>query len=255
MNASTAETVAERQARLARIGYDRERLQTVVDLPFLMQPPQYAAEREKIFRRSWLLVGNTDDLPERGSYFVYEVPTVKASLLVVRGQDDRVRVFHNACTHRGNKLIREGSGARNAFRCNFHGWAFSTEGDVRVVTDEAMFGGIDKSQVAQIRAGLIEHRGRNEKIADRLSLVVWRQFDRRIIGKSLDRHCDGSERRKPIAGGRLCGRYWRGLCIRVCRLGCIVCLVQLRMLRLLLLQLRPISTCLVLGHLRRCSGR
>ena len=147
MTASTiAETVAERQERLARIGYDRDRLETKVDLASLLTAEHYAIERDKVFRRAWLPIGNVDDLKEKGSYFVYEVPTFKASLLVVRGQDDQVRVFHNACRHRGNKLVRSGAGQGHSFRCNFHGWAFSTEGDLRIVTDERMFDGIAKEE-------------------------------------------------------------------------------------------------------------
>ena len=80
MTASTiAETVAERQERLARIGYDRDRLETKVDLASLLTAEHYAIERDKVFRRAWLPIGNVDDLKEKGSYFVYEVPTFKAS--------------------------------------------------------------------------------------------------------------------------------------------------------------------------------
>ena len=43
------------------------------------------------------------DLPQRGSYVVVDVPPLKASLLVVRGEDDEVRAFHNVCRHRGEQ--------------------------------------------------------------------------------------------------------------------------------------------------------
>ena len=129
MQPAQTETVAQRQERLAKNqGYPAEKLSTKVDLASMLTPEHYAREREKIFRRAWLAIGHTDDLPQRGSYFVFDVPTFKTSLLVVRGQDDQVRVFHNACRHRGNKLVRAGEGCRKSFMCNFHGWIFSSEG-------------------------------------------------------------------------------------------------------------------------------
>ena len=151
MQTASTETVAQRQERLSQPGYPAEKLQTKVDLASMLTPEHYALEREKIFRRAWLTIGHTDDLPEKGSYFVQEIPTFKASLLVVRGQDDRIRVFHNACRHRGNKLVRGGEGRSKGFMCNFHGWIFSTEGKLEVITDPHMFEAVDKDDY-----GLVE---------------------------------------------------------------------------------------------------
>ncbi len=110
-------------------------------------PGQYATEKERIFRRSWLTIGHTQELPHKGSYFVYDVPTFNYSLLVVRGQDDVVRVFHNICRHRGNKLVRDAAGTRPGFACNFHGWSYTTEGKLRLVTDENEFRDCDLSNL------------------------------------------------------------------------------------------------------------
>ena len=145
------ETVADRQARLSGAqGYDTSRLKTRVDLASILTPEHFEVEREKIFRRAWLMIGHTDDLPENGSYFVYEVPTFKASLLVVRGHDGKVRVFHNACRHRGNKLVRAGEGSRKSFMCAFHGWTFGNDGKLEILTDPHMFESVDKEDYGLI---------------------------------------------------------------------------------------------------------
>src|SRR3546814_4273346 len=60
------------------------------------------------------------------------------SVLLVRGRDGEVRAFHNACTHRGNKLCQKFAdssafvkcGNKKYFTCEFHGWVFSDKGDV-----------------------------------------------------------------------------------------------------------------------------
>ena len=121
-----------------------EGLQTRIDIRSMLSPEHFEVEREKIFRRAWLPIAHTDDLPKRGSYFVFELPMFNASLLVVRGSDDKIRVFHNACRHRGNKLARDAAGCTRAFVCNFHGWVFSTEGDLKLITDEHQFEAVDK---------------------------------------------------------------------------------------------------------------
>lgn len=113
-------------------------------------PAHFALERERIWRRAWLAIGHTQDLPQKGSYFVYEIPTFNMSLLVIRGQDGQVRVFHNICRHRGNKLVRDGAGCRSHFACNFHGWVFAADGKLREITDETEFEGCDKEKLGLI---------------------------------------------------------------------------------------------------------
>lgn len=146
MNQSLAgEPVAQRQERVnANQYYDASRIKNKVDLASIISAENYALERQRIFGRSWLPIGHTDDLPQKGSYFVYDVPTFEASLLVVRDDNNAIRVFHNACRHRGNKLVREGKGCTKAFTCGFHGWSFANNGDLTFITDPHMFESVDK---------------------------------------------------------------------------------------------------------------
>jgi hypothetical protein len=36
----------------------------------------FASDRERIYRRSWLPLIDTEDVTEKGSYFVYDLPTL-----------------------------------------------------------------------------------------------------------------------------------------------------------------------------------
>ena len=121
-----------------------------VDVAAHIAPARFAQEKESIWRRAWMAIGHTQDLPQKGSYFVYELPTFSMSLLVRRGQDAGVRVFHNICRHRGNKLVRDGSGCRTHFTCNFHGWGYDSQGSLRVITDEKEFEGCAKEKLGLI---------------------------------------------------------------------------------------------------------
>lgn len=131
------------QPALRADGKPRQDLVPIMDV---ISSETYEREREKIFRRSWMLVARESDLPDPGSFRLVDVPPANASLLVTRGQDGRIRAFHNICRHRGYRLAHKPSGCQRRFVCGFHGWAFSGEGDLVHVTDEHMFPGLDRSE-------------------------------------------------------------------------------------------------------------
>src|SRR5690242_10554722 len=99
-----------------------------------ISPEFYELEREAVFRRAWLNVGRVEDIPRPGRYFTKDLEVLRASIVVVRGLDGRVRAFHNVCRHRGNKLVwndfprQETSGACRQFTCKYHGWRYDLEG-------------------------------------------------------------------------------------------------------------------------------
>ena len=123
---------------------DRSRLSQRVQMTERVQPGFHERERERIFRRAWLVAGVTSDLPAPGSYVVTDIPPLKASLLVVRGEDGTVRAFHNVCRHRGDKLVHTSHGCTRAFTCAFHAWTYSNSGRLINITDASQFGGVDK---------------------------------------------------------------------------------------------------------------
>ena len=53
-------------------------------------------------------------------------------LLVVRGDDGKVRAFRNACRHRGMQ-VAEGEGSKKTFICPYHAWAYGTDGKLKHV--------------------------------------------------------------------------------------------------------------------------
>jgi Rieske 2Fe-2S family protein len=118
-----------------------------------ISPEYYEREKEAIFKRTWLNVGRVERLPRAGSYFTKEIAAADASVIVVRGKDDRVRAFHNICRHRGNKLVwndfpgEEVEGVCRQFTCKYHGWRYDLEGGLAFVQQESEFFDLDKSQL------------------------------------------------------------------------------------------------------------
>jgi phenylpropionate dioxygenase-like ring-hydroxylating dioxygenase large terminal subunit len=86
-------------------------------------------EQERMWSRVWQWACREEQIPTPGSYHVYDIGD--RSVLVVRGQDMRIRAFHNFCLHRGTQLKPSGSTGRSTvLRCPFHGWTWSTGGQL-----------------------------------------------------------------------------------------------------------------------------
>ncbi len=88
----------------------------------------YEREVSSIFYKCWNLIGRIEYLKNAGDYFTTSL--VGVSLIVILGEDGRIRGFINSCRHRGAKLL-EGEGNCKAIRCPYHSWLYSTAGDLR----------------------------------------------------------------------------------------------------------------------------
>ncbi|MXO89986.1 aromatic ring-hydroxylating oxygenase subunit alpha [Pontixanthobacter aquaemixtae] len=99
----------------------------------------FELEREAVFRRSWMCVGHICEVPEKGSFIRRELEVLKASLLIVRGKDEKLRAFHNVCTHRGTQLVEEAQGKRTRFSCPYHMWTFGSDGELVSAPDFEQF--------------------------------------------------------------------------------------------------------------------
>lgn len=111
-----------------------------------VSPEFYELERQRVFGRAWLYVGRIDQLPEADSYFLKEIVVCKASVLVTRDGNDKVRAFHNVCAHRGNLVVTEPCGTSSRLRCDYHGWTYRNDGDLIGVPDQSHFFGLDKAK-------------------------------------------------------------------------------------------------------------
>jgi phenylpropionate dioxygenase-like ring-hydroxylating dioxygenase large terminal subunit len=118
-----------------------------------ISPAFYELEREAIFKRAWLYVGRTEQLPRNGSYFTKTLPGVGASVIVSRDGNGRVRAFHNVCRHRGNRLVwantprDETCGNARQLVCKYHGWRYGLDGACTYVHQEKEFFGLRKDEL------------------------------------------------------------------------------------------------------------
>lgn len=92
-----------------------------------IDPAIFAEEKQRIFARTWQLVGHRRQVERPGDYFTVQV--AGEPLLIARGTDDRLRAFFNVCRHRAGPAA-EGCGSRKVFRCVYHGWTYALDGSL-----------------------------------------------------------------------------------------------------------------------------
>ena len=97
-------------------------------------------------------------LPAAGDYLARTFAGVP--LLAVRGDDGRVRVFHNACRHRGMMLVEGRGRARGGFVCRYHAWAYGLDGGLkRIAGGPDGFPGVDPATHGLTPVQAIEQGG------------------------------------------------------------------------------------------------
>ncbi|MBB3935295.1 aromatic ring-hydroxylating oxygenase subunit alpha [Aureimonas phyllosphaerae] len=102
------------------------RLGHSLDAPFYTSPEVFAADMEAIFYRHWIYVGVEPDVSEPGDVATVEIG--KASILIVRDDDNEVRAFFNVCRHRGARLVDEEKTTVGNLVCRYHSWTYGLDG-------------------------------------------------------------------------------------------------------------------------------
>ena len=106
----------------------------------------FEAERERVFGRSWLVVGRVEEIPSYGDYITRVIDPSGVSALIARGKDQKIRAFYNSCSHRGSQVVAHDKGNRKRIICPYHSWSYSTQGELLTIPDEQGFFNIDKAQ-------------------------------------------------------------------------------------------------------------
>ena len=77
-------------------------------------PSIFEDEKNKIFARTWQVVGHASLVEKPGDFFTTEL--AGEPLVFVRGHDGNLRGFYNVCRHRAGPPA-QGCGSRKLFRC------------------------------------------------------------------------------------------------------------------------------------------
>ncbi len=125
---------------------DRSRSTFRVLREVMTDPGILGREKTEIFDRAWLYVGHESELSKPGDYRARSVGG--RPVIFVRSAAGEVRIFYNACTHRGTTLCREAQGTARFFTCFYHAWSFDTSGRLATLPGEEGYGpGFDRTQL------------------------------------------------------------------------------------------------------------
>lgn len=100
-------------------------------------------EVEKMWSRTWQAACRESEIANSGDFYVYDI--AQHSIVVTRTESGDIKGYHNACLHRGRQLRRDCGSARE-FKCPFHGFRWSLEGDFLGAPCEWDFPHINKSE-------------------------------------------------------------------------------------------------------------
>ena len=142
----------------------KETLEPTLPRDAYVAPELFAAERERIFAREWVLAGRAEQVPNAGD--ALDVSVLGEPIVIVRGDDGVLRAFFNVCRHRGSTLTHTAGAAvpvashlGKAIRCPYHSWTYALDGALRAAPflEEALAG--RKSEFGLHPAGLAEWGG------------------------------------------------------------------------------------------------
>ena len=96
-------------------------------LMHILQMTSLLLNKRKFFSNSWVAVGCLPKVKNKGDILVTEV--AGRSILVVRGEEDKLWHFIMFCRHRGSKLLNESCNIKS-IRCPYHAWVYGLDGNV-----------------------------------------------------------------------------------------------------------------------------
>ena len=152
MSANTERKLADGSTISDLIDLERREVQ----LRTLADREIYEIEQDKIFGKTWLLLGHESEIPDDGNFIQRFMGD--DSVIVARHKGE-VFVSLNVCPHRGMKITTQDAGSTSIHKCIYHGWAFRSNGEFvgSPVADQCMHGkirGKDELGLQQARVTL-----------------------------------------------------------------------------------------------------
>lgn len=97
------------------------------------------------------MIGHESQWAKPGDYRTFTVAEIP--FVVIRGEDKKLRAFHNVCRHRAYTVVRKSKGRSLRLFCKYHGWTYDSAGRLA----KAPCFPVDRPETLDMRAnGLFE---------------------------------------------------------------------------------------------------
>lgn len=87
----------------------------------------YRRELDEVLFKQWIFVTRVEEIPNAGDYLRVDVGG--EPIIVVRDKEGRIRAMSASCRHRGTE-VAAGRGNCASFKCPYHGWVYSLNGEL-----------------------------------------------------------------------------------------------------------------------------
>ena len=99
-----------------------------LERPFYTSQDIFRLDLDAIFGNHWIYVGVEPDVAEPGDVMTVDIGS--HAILIVRHDDMSVRAYHNACRHRGARLVDGPKGSVGNIVCRYHQWTYNLDGNL-----------------------------------------------------------------------------------------------------------------------------
>lgn len=106
-------------------------------------PALFQIELDRIWRRGWVYVGHTSEVPQANDFVVKSIGP--EPIIMTRARDGNVHLLHNRCSHRGNRVCMTERGQARSFTCPYHGWTFGNDGSLKGYPFPSGYEGVDRA--------------------------------------------------------------------------------------------------------------
>jgi len=166
---------------------------------FYIDAGTFEEEKRRVFFDNWAGIGFAKDIPEPAD--ARPIDFLGQPLLAVRDREGSVRVFQNACRHRGMILVDGPCRLRGMIRCKYHSWVYALDGELRSTPHVGGPGNNLHEGIDRASLGLVEIRshvwrdvifvnvsGDAPDFETHASALIerWRDFDRPLFHGGAD---------------------------------------------------------------------
>ena len=115
------------------------------------------AEKKAFLRASPQVVCHESEIPLAGEWRTLEY--LGESVVVIRGDDGKVRAFSNVCRHRGSRLLDGSAGCAKVLTCPYHAWSYARDGRLVGVPHRSEYPGLQTDSLGLHPVALENWRG------------------------------------------------------------------------------------------------
>jgi carnitine monooxygenase subunit len=130
-----------------------------VSLPgWLYHDPEFLeAEKSAFLRAAPQVVCHESEIARPGEWRTLEY--LGESVIVIRGDDGKIRAVSNVCRHRGSRLVDGTGGCARVLTCPYHAWSYARDGRLVGVPHRSEYPGLQTEKLGLFPVALETWRG------------------------------------------------------------------------------------------------